>query len=81
MSVKTFPHEINKPWRIYKLAELCGVELQTDRITVLWGDFPSSDILEKRNTTFQKLDLFPSSSEGGEDTSDWDRLFLTSLIE
>jgi hypothetical protein len=33
----------------------------------VFGRFPSSDILE--NTTFQKLDLFPSSDEGGgEDT-------------
>jgi hypothetical protein len=32
-----------------------------------FGLFPSSDILE--NTTFRKLDLFPSSDEGGgEDT-------------
>jgi hypothetical protein len=33
----------------------------------VFGLFPSSDILE--NTTFRKLDLFPSSGEdGGEDT-------------
>jgi hypothetical protein len=33
----------------------------------VFGLFPSSGILE--NTTFQKLDLFPSSGEGGgEDT-------------
>jgi hypothetical protein len=31
-----------------------------------FGLFPSSDILE--NTTFRKLDLFPSSGEGGEKT-------------
>jgi hypothetical protein len=29
----------------------------------VWGLFPSSGILE--NTTFRKLDLFPSSGEGG----------------
>jgi hypothetical protein len=33
----------------------------------VFGPFPSSGILE--NTTFRKLDLFPSSGEGGgEDT-------------
>jgi hypothetical protein len=41
----------------------------TDRLQDYWvfGLFPSSGILE--NTTFRKLDLFPSSGEGGgEDT-------------
>jgi hypothetical protein len=34
-----------------------------------FGLFPSSGVLGSRNTTFQKLDLFPSSGEGrGEDT-------------
>jgi hypothetical protein len=32
----------------------------------VFGLFPSSGILE--NTTFRKLDLFPSSGGGGEDT-------------
>jgi hypothetical protein len=31
----------------------------------VFGLFPSSGILE--NTTFRKLDLFPSSGEGGEE--------------
>jgi hypothetical protein len=30
----------------------------------VFGLFPSSDILENRNTMFQKQDLFPSSGEG-----------------
>jgi hypothetical protein len=30
--------------------------------------FPSSSVLGSRNTTFQKLDLFPSSGEGEEKT-------------
>jgi hypothetical protein len=33
-----------------------------------FGLFPSSGVLGGRNTTFRKLDLFPSSGEGGEDT-------------
>jgi hypothetical protein len=33
------------------------------------GLFPSSGLLENRNTTFRKIDLFPSSGEGGEDPS------------
>jgi hypothetical protein len=32
-------------------------------VNLVFGLFPSSGILE--NTTFQKLDLFPSSVEGG----------------
>jgi hypothetical protein len=32
------------------------------------GLFPSSGVLGSRNTTFRKLDLFPFSGEGGEDT-------------
>jgi hypothetical protein len=32
------------------------------------GLCPSSGIVETRNITFRKLDLFPSSGEGGEDT-------------
>jgi hypothetical protein len=40
-----------------------------DRIDALFGFFPLSSILGNRNTTFRKLDLFPSSSEEGvEDT-------------
>jgi hypothetical protein len=31
----------------------------------VFGLFPSSSILEKENTMFRKLDLFPSSGEGG----------------
>jgi hypothetical protein len=39
----------------------------THRITGFFGLFASSGLLE--NTTFRKLDLFPSSGEGGlEDT-------------
>jgi hypothetical protein len=38
------------------------------RITGVFGLFPSSGVLESRNTTFRKLDLFPSSGEGGEVT-------------
>jgi hypothetical protein len=34
----------------------------------VFGHFPSSGILENRNTTFRKLDLFPSSGERGEKT-------------
>jgi hypothetical protein len=30
----------------------------------VFGHFPSSGILEIENTTFRKLDLFPSSGEG-----------------
>jgi hypothetical protein len=30
--------------------------------------FPSSDVFGSRNAKFRKLDLFPSSGEGGEDT-------------
>jgi hypothetical protein len=33
------------------------------------GLCPSSGILETRNTTFRKLDLFPSSGEGGKTLS------------
>jgi hypothetical protein len=32
------------------------------------GLFPSSGVFGSRNTTFRKLDLFPPSGEGGEDT-------------
>jgi hypothetical protein len=31
----------------------------------VFGHFSSSGILRNRNTTFRKLDLFPSSGEGG----------------
>jgi hypothetical protein len=42
-------------WKIfYESTELLG-----------FGTFPSSGILE--NTMFRKLDLFPSSGEGGEE--------------
>jgi hypothetical protein len=34
----------------------------------LLGLFPSSGVFGSRNATFRKLDLFPSSGEGGEDT-------------
>jgi hypothetical protein len=30
----------------------------------VFGLFPSSGILENKNTKFRKLDLFPSSGEG-----------------
>jgi hypothetical protein len=30
-----------------------------------FGLFPSSGVLGSRNTMFQKMDLFPSSGEGG----------------
>jgi hypothetical protein len=44
-----------------KLTQSCGLT----NIENYWvsGPFPSSGILE--NTTFRKLDLFPSSDEGG----------------
>jgi hypothetical protein len=44
----------------------------------VFGLFPSSDILE--NSTFRKLDLFPSSGEGGgEDISSVGLLRKTNL--
>jgi hypothetical protein len=40
-------------------------QLENSIITGFFGFFPSSGILGNRNTTFRKLDLFPSSGEGG----------------
>jgi hypothetical protein len=37
------------------------------KTTGFFGLFPSSGILE--NTTFRKMDLFPTTGEGGEDTN------------
>jgi hypothetical protein len=37
----------------------------------VFGLLPSSGVLEPKNTTFQKLDLFPPSSEGGRHMFGW----------
>jgi hypothetical protein len=46
----------------------------------VFGLFPLSGVLGSRYTTFRKLDLFPSSGEGGgEDTSQLGPLERTNL--
>jgi hypothetical protein len=44
-----------------------------------FGYFPSSCVLGSRDTTFRKLDLFPSSREGGENTPQSGLLELADL--
>jgi hypothetical protein len=52
---------------IYKLDRILTMVYVVQNSQNFSGLFPSSGILE--NTTFRKLDLFPSSGEGGvEDT-------------
>jgi hypothetical protein len=37
----------------------------------VFGHFPLFGVVESRNTTFWKLDLFPSSREGGANLNHW----------
>jgi hypothetical protein len=46
----------------------------------VFGLLPSAGFLELENTRFRKLDLFPPSGEGGEDTYSETSCFLVSGI-
>jgi hypothetical protein len=50
------------------IAILCVKDFRLLRITVFFSDFVRRPVFYKlRKTTFRKLDLFPSSGEGGGD--------------
>jgi hypothetical protein len=55
-------------WEILKMDGIGwgGMDwIAVQRMTGFFGLFPSFDVFGSRNTTFRKLDLFPSSGERG----------------